>query len=233
MTGQTALPCSALADYFPWVERLGPNATYAGNLRFAEHESGWTCQLDGLALDQIDLSRLTDSLPHRVTGIASVHFNRATIDPGRNINVAARVFAQEGWIGRSLLASLAQRVGLMVDPGAMENEGSVGYSQASFHASITNERMTLTGICQPYQDFQSQTHMTNVALCAWGRPIAVTSGADFASDELTGALNPARRELRWWNLILLPSPQTSDDDPISARISRQRSWSGGELIRQR
>ncbi|MEO1529124.1 MAG: hypothetical protein AAFX06_27200 [Planctomycetota bacterium] len=208
-TGNTPLPCSAVDDYFPVLRRLGPDAHFRGTMEFRElPDRAWSYNFDGTTISGISLSRLSDNLPYRVSGTASIHLARCEVVPGQSVNLSSVINIPDGgWIESRLLVQLIQRVGLVVNRDADHSiDGKVQYSKGAFSLTITNERMTLRGLCRRGEDYPSEPAHEDIALCQFGLPLAQTSG-DFPSDAITTIFSPPRTELAYWNGVLLPSPK--------------------------
>jgi hypothetical protein len=229
-TEGTALPCSAVAEYAPAIDALGPDAEFSGTIKCSETPSGWSYDLGSSSLRRMNLSYLTDDLPHRVLGDADLRFRRCFIRPGQIINLIGTFHASNVRVKPELLAAMQQRLGMAVDFGVVgDHSNGIECKLAAVDFEITDETMKLTGVCN---DFHAGIG-SDVALYARGRPIAVTSPTRIDADQLTTILQPPSRSLAAWNQVLLPSsPAASIAERPTAGIRRVTNSRGEPSIRQ-
>ncbi|MEO1615962.1 MAG: hypothetical protein AAFV88_08950 [Planctomycetota bacterium] len=234
-TEGTALPCSALAEYLPFAERLGPGATFRGVIRCNESEDGWAYDLASCTLQAIDLGFVSDVLPHRMSGRASVSLRRCLIRPGHSVNLLGRLTAEDAWIDASLLVQFRDQLGLLIDESVLgDARQGIDCKLAAVDFEVTDQSLRLTGVCDPY----GTEIMDQVAIFSQGEPIAWTDPARvIRSDRITAVISPPSPSLPAWNQVFLPSlPNTRRgfDAAPSARIRRvNRDWSGGQPTMQR
>jgi len=67
--------------------------------------------LSSARIENIDLARMTEFLPHRLAGKASLQLNRCQIVPGGVVDVDGVIQVAGGWISASLLPRLAEDLG--------------------------------------------------------------------------------------------------------------------------
>ena len=149
-SGNTPLPCSALAECFPVLELLGADATYAGVMTYSQQpEGGATLDLGASTFCQVELSRLFEKLPHKLTGKSQLELNRCLIGTdGKAIDVRGSIFARDGLVGGGLLDASRKHLRLaipMLDPSSPIRE--LEYDRIAFGFDIHDEVMKLTGIC--------------------------------------------------------------------------------------
>ncbi|KAA5544465.1 hypothetical protein FYK55_09035 [Roseiconus nitratireducens] len=232
-TGETSLPCSALAEFSTLARQLGDGARFTGTMKCRQHADGWSYDLGSSSVTGIELSKFSEDLPHRVTGTADLRLQRAVIEPGKTVNVAGTFHARDGWIGRSLLRSMQERLGFSLEHvEEVSTTHDVQYALAAFHFSITDESMSINGICGPNRDYEGSE--VGVALCAHGLPIVRTGGDRFFAEQIIATIAPPGRDVSRWHQVFLPAPPAlSESGQPAAAIRRARAWSGGETIQQR
>lgn len=226
----TALPCSALAEYVPAIASLGPDAEFTGTIKCNESLEGWSFDLGSSSVTKMNLSYLTDALPHRVLGDADIHLRRCLIQPGQVVDINGTIEARGIRIKPALLAAMHERLGIAVDfQEASEHPNGLEYKLAAIQFEITDETMKLQGICDRFLTGIG----SDVALYARGRAIAITRPQRFDTDEITAILQPPSRILATWNQVLLPSAPTAViADRPRAEIRRVTNSTGRETIRQ-
>jgi hypothetical protein len=229
-TEGTALPCSAVAEYAPSIAALGPEAEFSGTIKCNETPTGWCFDLGSSSLRRMNLSYLTESLPHRVIGEADVRLRRCFIRPGQITSIIGTFHASDVRVKPALLAAMQDYLGMAIDFGVVgERPNGIECKLAAMDFEISDETMKLTGICN---DFHAGIG-NNVAIYARGRAIAVTAPARIESDQLTTMLQPPSRSVAAWNKILLPSPpvQSIAERPTGG-ILRVGNSTGEATIRQ-
>ena len=241
-TGNTPLPCSALAECFPMMQLLGDDATYAGALVYSEQpQGGATIDLSAARFTQVELSRVFEKLPHKLTGTAELQLNRCLIgSDSKAVDVSGIVHATNGLIGGSMLHSLKQHLQFAIpnfDSSTPIRE--LAYDHIAFGFNIHNEVMKLTGICGNERSMEYLPPGTIV--CAGGQPLVYTSDEELEVIQLINAISPQH------GVFVLESEQTSGLAKFLKPPSRQRNYeasphpprvlniatpSGGPVIRQ-
>ncbi|NNE00854.1 MAG: hypothetical protein HKN47_26360 [Pirellulaceae bacterium] len=241
-TGPTALPCSALAGYFPLLERLGPDAEFLGTLQWElQRDGAWSIDLGGSRFTQIELSRLFEDLPHRFTGTADLALERCWVVPNEAVNISGSLRAHNGWMGRSLLRSLQEELDFAVDVDSIQaRAGDIPYDLVSLHFDMTDWQLRLHGTCSGQRGYELL--QPGIVICGHDRPLARSSENAIASIQLAHAIAPDHSELvpisrqtaGMLDLFVPPSHATPINPQAqpSPRIKRAAHWSGGELIRQ-
>ena len=89
-TGEVHLPLAVLADYYPFLNRLGADATFDGSFAGTRQDGitdpAWSVNLAGHFRD-IDLGQLTQNLPHQVRGRGMISIDRCQLDQDWSVNV--------------------------------------------------------------------------------------------------------------------------------------------------
>jgi hypothetical protein len=109
-TGGTPLPCILIGSYWPAALRLGTAATFDGRITATRSAGRWNTELAG-KLHHVDLSRLMESFPHKLTGSAEIQIDHAEIVDGRIEQAAGKLVAGPGIVSRSLLHAAQQHLG--------------------------------------------------------------------------------------------------------------------------
>jgi hypothetical protein len=110
-TGGAPLPCSLVGSYWPAALRLGSAVTFEGSVTATRSSGHWNAELAG-KFHNVDLARLLESFPHKLTGVAEIQIERATIVDGRIEQAAGKLVAGPGIISRSLVHAAQQHLGL-------------------------------------------------------------------------------------------------------------------------
>lgn len=158
-TGQTALPCSALAGYFDVLKRLGPNAKFSGKLGWDIDRNGdWAIHFGGSRFSEIELSRLFQDLPDRFTGTADLDLERCSFVPREKLNMSGALQAREGYMSRKMMRSLQQELDFAVRTKSIEPQpGDIHYSLLALRFSLTDSVLRLTGNCGEFVGFEDMT----------------------------------------------------------------------------
>ena len=241
-SGSTPLPCSALSEYLPLMNRLGAEAEFQGIIQWTSEANGqWTIDLGG-RFTEIDLAQLCESWPHRLTAkSATLQLDRCYIHPGQKINLSGTLIASEGWAGQSLLQALNEHLGLDVDARAMQPKGSsVPFDMFAVHFGISDDQLTINGSCGINHH---NTLPPSVAMFVGQNVIAQANEITVPSVRLMRIFARGESELvpvarHTQNLIgLLIAPKNRlphTDTPVvpASHISELKTWTGNEPIRQ-
>ncbi len=224
-TDGTALPCSALAEYAPAIEHLGPRAEFSGVIACQQTTHGWSFDLGSSSLTKLSLNDLTDHLPHRVIGQAELHFRRCVIDPGESVHLVGTLQSTKPAnlrIKTPLLIAMRDHLAMAVDERELVPNPNGIECELALDFDIRDETMTLTGIGD------------NVVLYSRGRPIAAPPAQRIDAARLTAMLAPPSRWMAAWNSVLLPSSPAAASDGLPAATFRSvRNLDGEASIRQR
>lgn len=183
-TGEARLPLAVLCDYYPFLKRLGADATFDGSVAGTRQDGltapAWSLNLAG-NFREIDLGQLTQNLPHRVTGRGTVSIDRCQLDQDWSVNVAGQLVANEGWISASLLPRLAEDLGCQL---AVATADDFSFDALGLRFDLYAAQLRVEGICRslPGREWLP----ADVVVSAGGRPIVMSGG------EWTDSLNLAR-----------------------------------------
>lgn len=238
-SGDIALPCSALADYLPAMRNLGAEATFTGTLRWKIGAAGWSIDLGGSRFDDVELSELMHSVPHRLTGRASVRLERCQIDPGSAVDVSGTLLANGGFIGQSLMRSARAQLGFDVASPEDSGERDWQYDKIAVRFDLFGPQLTLAGICHQQRGFEYLRPEAGVVVAAAGQGIVGSRGQPQSWASLVRAFWQEGRETvpvsaqAGWLLDVLPSPQGLPPTPgIPPRITAAGESRGQATISQ-
>ncbi len=237
-TGGTPLPCSAIADFSKEIELLGPDAQFNGNVWWQFEGGVWRLNLAGANFTDVDLSRLSETLTHSLSGKARISFARGYIDPGNDIDINGSIVVRDGYVGDSLMRSAQQNLLFGIDEPSLSGH-KLPFDWLSLNFNILGPQLRLMGTCSGLPGYESLPN--GVALCADGRSIAWSTGTLLPSSQLAVAIAPnysvnypVSQQTSWiMNLLLPPSrPLPTDESIQGARITRTAPWNGTQPIAQ-
>ncbi len=111
-SGDAPLPCSVLADYSPWMKKLGANAEFLGSLSWSLQDSGWNIDLSGSQFEGVELAKVFDMPWRQLTGKATIDLQRCRITDGRLADIAGSLqVLGDGRIGRDLFEEAERSLG--------------------------------------------------------------------------------------------------------------------------
>lgn len=120
-TGAASLACRGLEALWPAARRLGPACEFRGELSWNTaadlREAALRGELVGLDLDTL----ISEQFPHRFSGTARVHLQRAAIQQGRLVELQGRIEAGPGVLSASLLAAAAQHLSVSVPKNLVDS----------------------------------------------------------------------------------------------------------------
>lgn len=235
-SGDLPLACSALADHFPAIRRLGPDATFAGNLRWRLSPQGWMLDLGGSRFEGIDANGLLHHVPHRLTGTAAVTFERCLLDPGSGVDVSGTLVLSDGFIGGSLLQSAAGELGLELHADQLGQQDTA-YERIAMRFDLFGPRLSIAGVCHQLAGYEYLEPSSVVV--AEGRSVASSRGQPQSWASLVRTLwQDGRQTLpaspqSAWLMQLLPSPRLSTaGEPLPPRITGTGEYRGGVTVSQ-
>lgn len=187
-TGDIRLPMAVLADYYPFLERIGADATFDGSWAATRHDGGgsegWTVNLAG-HFREVDLGQLTSELPHRVTGRGTVSVDRCQLDRDGGVNVAGQLVAGEGWMSASILPRLAEDLGCELK---IPIDQDFAFDVLALRFDLYAAQLRVEGICGslPGREWLP----AGVVVSAGGRPIVLSSERWLPATHLTRLVAP-------------------------------------------
>lgn len=211
------LPCSPLAECLPIVRNLGTQATFTGQLRWtishnqSRSQNHWSLDLSGSRLDRVDLSELTHSVPHRLSGTASIQLERGLIVPGESVDLSGTLVAAQGLIGQSLLQAARNELRFAIAAGFDELPGDLPYERIGLRFDWFGPQLALAGIAGKLRGYEFLDD--GVVVTAGGLAVARSSGEPHSWASLVRAFWQDGRETlpvsgqSAWLLGVLPAPQ--------------------------
>lgn len=236
------LPCSALAEYLPRLERLGNDATFFGTLEWQLHPDQWWIDLGSSRFEQVSLDKLFEKQFHRLSGRATIQFDRCRIEPhNQQSDIVGSIHAADGLIGRSLLLSGQQYLGLVmpkIPDGLVPATGDIPYDRLAIGFEINRSQLKLQGICRREIGFSG--FPVGVALCLNGFPLVSTSDKTLDALSVITALAPSHsvpvplsKQTSWLTSVLIPpSRPLPRDRADSPRIHFSDQRGGGPPVSQ-
>jgi hypothetical protein len=210
-TGDLSLPCSALADYMPPMRNLGAEATFTGTLNWKIADSGWAIDLGGSRFDDLELAEMLHSVPHRLTGRASIKFERCLVLPGESVDVSGTIVSNSGYIGQSFIRAAHTHLGFDIAPLADGEARDILYDRIALRFDLFGPQLTLAGICHQQRGYE---YLPNGAVVASSGHAIVGSRSEpqsWASLVRTfwqdGRENLPISGQSAWLMSFLPSPQ--------------------------
>ena len=238
-TGSTALPCATFAQYAPWIEPLGHDAMFRGNLSWTLHPQGWTVDLGGSQISNIVLGQWLERLPHRITGKGTIQLERCWI-VSRNhrphvVDIAGSLRAKDGVVGPTFLRAAVDSLEFTDVPDV---EHVIAYDCLALGFNINGPLMQLTGACRTEPGYEGLP--SGVVLWAGGQIFASAHGETIPAIRLHRALAPAHSELvpiagqtiYLGDFLMPPSRPLSTSTLPAPRIRTAENWSGGQPIAQ-
>jgi len=254
--GDTPLPCGALADYLPPLTRLGSEAEFRGRMRWYGDRREPTIDLAGARFDAVSLDRLFEDQTHRLSGRATIQFDRCRIDPaGRRRDIVGTIRATDGVIGRSLLISAATHLGFDADAtlrgggdpyGTVVRAGGqdpqllaadnrshadIPFDLLALQFDLNNSQLKLSGVCHNEVGYESLPEA--VVICRDGFPLVRSSRS--ALDALAvvktiapqhSVMAPLAAQTHWLTEIF--TPPSAPLPPSETRIRRLAERYDGE-----
>jgi hypothetical protein len=200
-TGNLPLPCSAIADYFPAMRKLGPEATFQGTMQWKLARDQWSLDLGGSHIASIDLSELTQGMVNRLTGDASVSLERCRIEPGNQMDLSGKLLAGSGFVSQSLIQSLRSEMDFDVAPAIEGDIRDWPYEQFAIRFDLFGPDMKLEGICEQQRGLEHLPAGT----------VFTINGSGFCASK------PARRS--WVGLIRALWPEKGESLPVSTQTA--------------
>lgn len=210
-TEDTALRCSVLADYLPIAKKLGPDATVRGSLKCRQSPDGWRFEIGPSNLSQVNLTQLSEMLPHPVRGLANIRIVEGEIQPGQSINLYGSIHSDRFGVQPPLLARLRDHLGMHIEKTVYIEPTGFLDLELGMHVELRDASLKLTGICDAAE--------IGIAMRSPRGLTVRTPGATLPSDQIMTAMQPSARSISSWNQIFLPSTfPTQIDATPSFRI---------------
>lgn len=218
-TGESALPCSLLADLAGCENRLGTHSTFSGSISIVDLPDGKQAELNGEIRD-IDLNEaVSRQFPHRLGGIATLRLQRAVVRRGRLEEAEGSLSAGPGVVGYSLLQAASQALQMQTIPRGPEN--ILDYRELAASFELDAHGITLRGQCKgtaPNTFIRTESSPLLIGTTDGPMPIVAIVKALVPDSRIQV---PATRQTDWL-LQVLPVPDVLPSDPDAAPHARLR-----------
>ena len=230
-TGEQSLPCSAIAEYFPAMKMLGPEAVFQGTMRWKVDHASWSIDLGGSRFDRIDLSELSHGMTNHLTGDASLVLERCHIEPRKSLDLSGTLLAGSGFVSQSLLQQLQTQMDFSVSPLIEGDARDWPYEKLAIRFDLFGPDMKLEGVCNQQRGLE---HLPpGIVFSVAGRGLSACPpirqswvGLARALWPETGELLPVSTQTAWlFNVLPPPSPSVSNADGLPVQTPRITSAS--------
>jgi hypothetical protein len=210
-TGDVPLMCSALADYFPAMKSLGPEATFRGTMRWRPSDKDWSLDLGGSYFDDIDMAEVMRGTPHRLSGRMGLRLERCLVEPGSTFDIAGTLVGESGFVSQSLLQELQSHVGFKVASMIEGDKRDWPYETMALRFDLFGPDMTLSGACHRQRGHEGL--MPGTVFATGGRGFCESAPVRQSWVGLARALWPENTELlpvstqTAWLFNFLPAPK--------------------------
>jgi len=240
-TNEVPLSCSAIADYFPAMKKLGPDATFTGTMLWKPSDKDWSLDLGGSYFDNIDMAEFMRGTPHRLTGRMRLRLERCGIEPGSKFDIAGTLVSESGFVSQSLLQELQSHVGFRVATPVPGDARDWPYDAMAIRFDLFGPDMSLDGVCHRQRGHESLSPGTVFATS--GRGFCISAPLRQSWVGLARALWPEQGELlpvstqTSWLFSFLPAPKPTAmsggvAEPQPPRITDASDLSGVPTISQ-
>ncbi len=215
-----AEPGVRLAGWGEWLggaDLLGRGAVFQGTWEWEGDEEHRAWEVRG-RLGNVDLNRVvTESFPHKLSGLAMVRLERLRVLDGQVVELAGVMSSREGMVSRGLLEGGRRWLGWSIESGAGELPRQIRYDQLSVGFGVRGGRLRLWGIEGPSE--------AKTILLRAGE-ITVSAGDDeHTTAALLRALFPdagviltrTQRTGRLWSWLDLGNERTTAGDSLETR----------------
>ena len=147
-TNGEQLPIAMLTALLPEIARLGPQCHFAGTISGVEGlgGSGWSAELAG-TLDHVDFDSLvTEHFPHQLSGIGTIHIERASIHDSRLVEFRGGIDITPGSASKSLFTAAQEHLGLIPTeelPGS--DYATIPFQRLAFDLQLDGRRLQIRG----------------------------------------------------------------------------------------
>lgn len=210
---QTPIPCSPFADYLPGLAGLGDGSLYRGSVWMTQDRAGWTGSLQGDFLN-VDLDRVLDGFPHKLSGLANIFIQRAEFRHGRVDEFDGVLQAGGGVVARSLLESLVVHLPIRTMRELDQSIPLLPYRELCLAFRMDADGLRLAGKCQ---SSQADVVLTD----EFGSLLVNTNSAPISAVAMVRALSPTSD----WQV-----PMTSETNMLVRVLPLPTTTSSGTSI---
>lgn len=110
-TGRSYFPCALARQWLPFVERLGADASFRGQVKAVQSDGSWTAEASG-HLSSVDLYELVSvPLHHTLNGFVDIDLVRFRLEAGRIFGAAGRIRCTDGQVSGTIIESMTEHFG--------------------------------------------------------------------------------------------------------------------------
>jgi hypothetical protein len=140
-SGTDPLPCSLLAEVLPWLGKLGPQATFAGNMDIELHQKAWRAMLTSGHFTGVELSEITAEPEAAISGRGEMHFEHFVISQAGIELIHGGGLIESGQMTSGLFHALGDYLGVSL---RKTNEvQSYGFDRCEFAVHIRQPNLHL------------------------------------------------------------------------------------------
>ncbi|MEM6365404.1 MAG: hypothetical protein AAF745_13340 [Planctomycetota bacterium] len=151
-----------LSGYLTELQALGADATYRGQMVVSEmpathgtrwhRHRRWSIDLSGSTLSDIDLSKLGEQLPHRISGLATLRLDGCRLEDGALVDAFGTLHSANGQFSSSLIRGLQSHLQMR----APENlASSMPYDQMALRFEFYASQLRVDGICDRQRGYET------------------------------------------------------------------------------
>jgi hypothetical protein len=240
-SGGTPLPCSVLSEYLPLMRDLGSEAMFSGSISWRWDASQWSIDLGGSRFENISLDRLFEQHAYRLSGKADLQLDRCRVEPHqRRSDIAGSIRARDGSIGRDLLASVQQHLGIEIrlPEHVSQAPGDIPFDRIAIGFNLNNSQLTLRGICRNERGYES--YPAGVVMLLDGLPLATSNDSTRPALSVLAAIAPShsvpvpmsKQTQALMNIFIPPSRPLPTEESFPPRIRSARNWNAGPTLTQ-
>jgi len=213
-TGNTAFPCSVLAEQIAVLASLGDEATFQGTVEAMSTADGWEGRITG-RFRQVDLDHVvTNRFDHKLSGTAEIVLQRAAFAGGKLVDAAGDVACEGGVVSWSLLDQAHESLGLVADARVRSVEANSlwRFHQLKFGFSLSREGINIVGHCNPVGQGVIMADDNGPLLTDNPQEIAQVVALVRTLSSKNGEQVPATPEAhQLWHALPIPSTRSESD----------------------
>ncbi len=140
-SGTAPLPCGLLAQAIPWLDKLGVQATFAGNLDIELRDSTWRAMVTAGHLAGVELAELTGDSEAAISGRGEVQLEQFIISQTGIEWIRGRALIESGQMTAGLFHALGKY--LDVSLREMNEVQAYGFDRCEFEFDIRQPNLYL------------------------------------------------------------------------------------------
>ncbi len=140
-SGAAAIPCGLLAQSIPWLDKLGSQATFAGNMDIELHDSDWCVKIAAGRLAGVELSELTGQSDAAISGRGELQLEQFAISQAGIEWIRGRALIESGQMTAGLFHALGKYLGVSLRE--MNEVQAYGFDRCEFAFDIRQPNLYL------------------------------------------------------------------------------------------